>query len=278
MTQETPEQLRKAAEAFAMKAYQQMPHHRAYALPPQAKVLLGSLARAMFVKRQAKGRTDMDGKPPSAHKEFFGIVEALAKAGANILQARPNDPKPLPALWLSPLTGQPLGAPKGIGERSLLQKLDPDLLRLFDALEKEPYKVVQQMRSDEAKRTAMAAIEYGEGEHAVNPFRTNDQTQMANLFKHDPLLAQFCQAEAKDVELNLFGAQRDLTARGKLLKDPAAGPIVELAEKIHEQWRMEDKAVAAEEKAVAERKLAELTASETPQPARLASRARIGAE
>ena len=278
MTTETPEQLRKAAEAFAIKAYQQMKNHRAYALTPPDKILLGVLARAMFVRRQAEGRTDMDGKSPSAHKEFFGIVEALSKAGCNILQNRPTDPTPLPALWTNPLSGQPLPPPKGMSERSLLQKLDPELLRLFDALEKEPYRVVQQMREDEAKREAMTKIEYNESTHLANPFRRGDQTQMATLFKHDPMLAQFCQAEAKDVELNLFGAQRDLTMRSKLFKDPATATIVELAEKIHEQWRMEDKAAAATEKEAAERKLAELSAGDVPQPKRMAERARIGVE
>jgi hypothetical protein len=189
-----------------------------------------------------------------------------------------TDTKPLPALWVNPLTGQPLPPPKGVAERSLLQKTDPELLRLFDALENEPYQVVQQMRSDEAKREAMAAIEYDANTHEANPFRRGDQTEIANLFKHDPTLAQFCQAEAKDVELNLFGSTRDLTARGRLLKDPAASAIVELAEKIHEQWRMEDKAAAAQAKAAAEATLKQLAAQDAPQPERMAKRARLGAE
>ena len=229
----------------------------------------------MFVKRLAEGRSD---KEPSPWKEFFGIVEALSKAGVNILQARPNEPKPLPTPWLHPIIGQPLPPPKGMGERSLLQKLDPELLQMFDRLEKEPYQTVAKMREDEAKRQAMKAIEYNELTHQANPFRLNDQTDMANLFKHDPMLAQFCQQEARDVSLNLFGAQRDLTVRGKLLRDPAAGAVVELAEKIHEQWRMEDKASAAKAKEEAGAKLAELSAADAPAPPRMAARARIGAE
>jgi hypothetical protein len=92
------------------------------------------------------------------------------------------------------------------------------------------------------------------------------------------MLAQFCKAESEPVRLDLFGAQKDLTVRGRLTKDPAAATVVELAEKIEAQWRMEDKAQAAEAITAAERKLRELTANDTPEPARLASRARIGAE
>jgi hypothetical protein len=269
---------RESAQAFAIKAYEQMPHHRMYALNQPAKVALGVLARAMFVRRQAEGRSDMDGKPPSAHKEFFALVEALAKAGCNILQARPNESPAIPALWINPLTNRPLPAPKTPDERALLAKRDAELLRLFDALEKEPYRVVQQMREDEAKREAMTKIESNENTHLANPFCRNDESAKAELFKRDPMLAQFCQQEARPVELNLFGAQRDLTVRGKLTKDPAAATIVELAEKIHQQWRMEDKAAAADARAAAEAKLAELSASETPQPPRIAARAKVGIE
>jgi hypothetical protein len=171
-----------------------------------------------------------------------------------------------------------LPPPKGVGERSLLQKLDPDLLQWFDRLEKELYKAVAEMRQAEAQREAMSAIEYDESTHLANPFCRNDESAKAELFKRDPMLAQFCKAESEPVRLDLFGAQKDLTVRGRLTKDPAAATVVELAEKIEAQWRMEDKAQAAEAKTAAEKKLAELSASEPPEPLRLAQRARIGAE
>jgi hypothetical protein len=158
----TPQQLRKAARDFALKALQEIKTHRMYAMTPQAEIVLAALARAMFVRREAEGRRDGDGKSVSAHKEFFGIVEALSKAGCNIVQARPSDAPELPALWTNPLTGQPLDAPKGLAERTLLQQRDPELLRLFDALEKEPYQTVAKMRQAEAQRKAMAEIEYNE--------------------------------------------------------------------------------------------------------------------
>ena len=123
----------------------------------------------MFVKREAEGRKDGDGKSPSAHKEFFGIVEALARAGCNILQARPNEPKPIPALWTNPLTDNRCRRQKRPDERALLAKTDPDLLQWFDRLEKSPYQTVAKMREDEAKREAMAKIEYNEITHHREP-------------------------------------------------------------------------------------------------------------
>jgi len=273
--EDDPKQLRQAAKKFALEALTKMQNNRLYALTPQSEIVLSALARAMFEIRKAEGRHD---KEPNPWREFASVVEALSKAGCNVLQQRVTDPKPLPQVWRNPLNNEPLPPPKGVGERSLLQKLDPELLQMFDALEKEPYQTVHRLREAEASRQAMAKIEYSEITHQANPFRRGDQTEMARLVKHDPLLASFCQQEAKDVELNLFGAQRDLTARGKLLRDPAAAAIVELGEKIHEQWRMEDKAQAAEQMTAAEAKLKELAASETAVPPRMVGRARVGIE
>jgi hypothetical protein len=253
-----------------------MPTARTYALGTDAERTLTALLAAVFERRQIQGRAATD--EPVAQKEFMEFLTVLAGSGCNILQARPTDPKPLPAVWTNPLTGQPLPPPKGIAERSLLQKLDPELLRLFDELEKSPYQTVSEMREGEAKRQAMAAIKYDGNTHEANPFRRGEQTEMAALFKRDPLLASFCEQEARPVELNLFGAQRDLTVRGKLFKDPSASAIVELAEKIHEQWRMEDKAAAAEAKTAAEAQLKALAAQDEVEPPRLAARARVGAE
>jgi hypothetical protein len=253
-----------------------MPTARTYALTQDAERTLTALLASVFERRKMQNRPATD--EPVAQKEFMELVTTLARSGCNILQARPTDPKPLPALWTNPLTGKALGAPKGIAERSLLQKLDPELLRLFDQLEKSPYQTVAEMREDEARRQAMSAIKYDGTAHEANPFRRGEQSEMAALFKRDPMLAQFCQQEARPVELNLFGAQRDLTMRGRLTKDLSASAVVELAEKIHEQWRMEDKAAAADAKEAAEAKLAELSASETPQPPRIAQRAKVGAE
>ena len=175
-----------------------------YAMTPQAEIVLARLARAMFVKRETEGRKDGDGKSPSAHKEFFGIIEALSKAGCNILQARPNESPPLPGLGLNPLTGQPLPPPKGTDERTLLRSATLNFCAYLIGWRKSPYKTStkcarpkpseRQWRNSNMPNTRIA-----------NPWRRGDQTAMAELFKRDPLLASILPAEAKPVELNLFG-------------------------------------------------------------------------
>ena len=91
-------------------------------------------------------------------------------------------------------------------------------------------------------------------------------------------LPQFCQQEAKPVSLDLFGAQRDLTVRGKLTKDPEASAIVELAEKIDQQWRRKTKQQQQRQRKQRKRKLAELSASDAPAPPRMVARIRSGVE
>lgn len=68
----------------------------------------------------------------------------------------------------------------------------------------------------------------------------------------DPKLAEFYQREAKDVELPLFGKNRNETVVGKLSKDAGTAALVQVAARIHEDWLAQDKAVAQEQRAAAE--------------------------
>jgi len=134
-----------------------MPTARTYALGTDAERTLTALLAAVFERRKIQGRAATD--EPIAQKEFIEFITALHRAGINILQARPTDPKPLPALWTNPLTGQSLGAPKGLAERSLLQQRDPDLLQWFDRLEKSPYQTVAEYRERGSVGCALQSLE-----------------------------------------------------------------------------------------------------------------------
>jgi hypothetical protein len=92
---ETPQQLRLAAMQFGEEAYGKMRHHRLYATDEQNKIALGALTRAMFIRRIEEGRSGTDARP-TPWEEFFGIIDKLAAAGANVLQRRPGEPKPPP--------------------------------------------------------------------------------------------------------------------------------------------------------------------------------------
>src|SRR5438477_7468957 len=157
MTTETPQQLRKAALDFALKAYGQIKNHRSYALTPQSKAGLGALARAMFERRIAEGRDGMDAKPTS-WQEFFSIIEKLATAGANVLQKRPGDAPPTPKPWLDPVTGAALPNPwvtKDLKAQTILKQRDPALAEHYEATAKDVYGTLAKLQDAEAARTTM---------------------------------------------------------------------------------------------------------------------------
>jgi hypothetical protein len=263
---ETPQQLRKSALSFALEAYAKVKHNRAYALDEQGKVALGALARAMFIRRDGEGRSHMDAKP-SSWEEFFGIIDKLAAAGANVLQKRPGDPPPLPKVWRDPVTLQPLPNPfakntTDLKAQTILAQRDPELAAHYKAMAADPYGTLAKMQDETAARVTMEAIPYGESEHSVNVFRGNDQTAQALFIKNAPPgLVEFCKNEAKDVEIPLFGKMRNLTIEGQLAKDPAPFALMKVAQQIQDTWRSEDTRAAQEVRAAADaeiRRLAEV--------------------
>ena len=76
--------------------------------------------------------------------------------------------------------------------------------------------------------------------------------------KRDPLLAEFYQQEAKDVEIPIFGKNKNMTVAGKLAKDPSTAALVQLAQRIHENCLAEDKLAAQQQRAAAEETLKRL--------------------
>ena len=101
------------------------------------------------------------------------------------------------------------------------------------------------MRDAEAARSTLEAIPYGDTEHAVNPFRTDDQTGQAGFIKNaPPALVEFCRNEARDVEIPLFGKSRNLTIESRLAKDPATFALMKVAQQVRDTWAREDRAAA----------------------------------
>src|SRR5262249_12983687 len=121
---------RQASQNFALRAYEKVKGHRSYALTPEAKNTLAILGTALLQKRKAYARDDMDGTPV-AQKEVVEIVQKLSAGGFNLLQRRPGAPKPLPKPWTDPVTGRELPPPTDLRSKTLLRKVDPDLLAHF---------------------------------------------------------------------------------------------------------------------------------------------------
>ena len=261
-----PKKLRLSAMKFAEEAYSKVKNNRSYALTPQACVGLAALARAMFERRIAEGRSETDA-PPSTWQEFFGIIDKLAAAGANIIQKRPGDAKPPPKPWLDPVTGAALpnpwldaadNKPSNLKAQTILQQRDPELAEHYKAMAADPYGRLAALQDDEAARAATEAIPYGEKEHSVNPFRTNDLAEQSAFIRSSPALVTFFKNEAADVEIPLFGKNKNMTVEGRLAKDPAIFAFVKVAQQIRNTWAREDRASAQAKREEAEAEIKRL--------------------
>jgi hypothetical protein len=257
------ETTRSGATSFALEAYAKVKYGRPYAITPTSQLGLAAIAAAMLARRKAEGRSQ-PGAVPSPWQEFFGIVARLSQAGCNVLQARPGDAAPTPKPWLDPVTGEALPNPwdktsPDLRAQSILQKRDPDLAEHYRSVAEDPYGTIARMKDAEAARTALEQVPYGENEHAVNPFRSDDLRAQSALAKSaTPALTEFYKAEAKDVEVPFFGKSRNMTIEGRLAKDPTMAALVKVAQQIYETWRAQDKAEAQAEREQAEIKLKRL--------------------
>jgi hypothetical protein len=96
--------------------------------------------------------------------------------------------------------------------QTLLTQRDPELAAHYKAMAADPYGTLAKYHDAEAARVIMEQIPYGETEHSVNPFRTDDQTAQARFIKNAPPgVVEFCRNEAKPVEIPLFGKNKNLT-------------------------------------------------------------------
>jgi hypothetical protein len=238
----------------AREVYANIDGNRGYALTPTAVSDLGGLAAA-FIEA---GGSLATGEGTDNRKKFAAFLQRLGTYIPELFQDRPGDKKELPQVWRHLITNEPLPPPKGADERSLLQKYDPELLQWFDDMEKHPYQTVLEHREREAERQALIGIPYGAKEHETNPFRGNNVTEQSEFQKREPKLAEFFQREAKPVDLELFGRDRNLTLEGKLHRDTELAGIVRLARVIKKQWLDADRQAAAEAKAKVEAEIERL--------------------
>jgi hypothetical protein len=257
---------RQAAADFSLRAYDKTKGARPYALTAEARHTLAILARAMFERRTAEGRNDLDGKPPSSWQEFSDLIGVLNAAGCNLLQMRPSDPRPLPRVWIDPVTSESLPNPFARGSRnlkaqSLLQLHDPDLAAYYKAMAEDPYGTLIKLKAAETQRQSLASILYGQREHESNPFLGTNETAKGAFVKRDPLLAEFYAEEARPVGIEIFGKNKNQTVVGRLAKDPRTWGLVQRAAQIGSEWQDADKANALKQRAVAEEVLKRLEGS-----------------
>jgi hypothetical protein len=147
---------------------------------------------------------------------------------------------------------------KNLKAQSLLEQRDPALAAHFKAMADDAYGTIAKLMDAEAARRVVGSIPYTEKEHALNVFRGENQTARAEFTKRDPELAKFYEREARDVEIPIFGKNRNMTIEGRLVKDPSTAATVQVARRIHEQWNAEDVATAKQQRSEAEAALKRL--------------------
>ena len=168
----------------------------------------------------------------------------------------------MPKVWRDPVALEPLSNPfrtKDLKAQTVLQQRDPELAAHYKAMAADPYGTLAKMQDETAARVAMEAIPYGESEHAVNPFRTNDFSAQSAFIKNAPAgLVEFCKSEAKDVEVPIFGRNRNLTVEGQLAKDPAMLALMKTAQQIRDTWAREDRLAAQAKREAADAEIKRL--------------------
>ena len=83
--------------------------------------------------------------------------------------------------------------------------------------------------------------------------RANDLAAQSVFVKNAPPgMVEFCKNEAQDVEIPLFGRNRNLTVEGQLAREPAMFALMKTAQQVRDTWAREDRAAAEAQRAAAE--------------------------
>jgi hypothetical protein len=241
------------AIAFAMRVYAALKNNRGYALTERSKTALAAIGKAILDRRIAEGKSGS--AEPTHETEFTQIIQQLAAAGCNVLQQRPGDKKPLPKLWLDPVSGLPLPPPKTLDEKGVLARRDPELLAHFEAMKKAPYQTVATYLDQETEREAAATAVYNAETHATNPYRDKNYAAMTDLVRRDPATAKRYAAEALEVTIFKVGKGKNIDLMGALSRNPEQAAVIKNAVQILDDWRASDRRAAAEQAANAAQQL-----------------------
>jgi hypothetical protein len=247
----------------ALEAYRTLKHNRAYALTSDSQNVLAAFAAAIVQKRAAEDRTNSDN--PTVREEIVQLIQALSNSGCNVLQVRPSDAPPTPRPWVDPVSGEQLRNPFAKGSedlkaQSILERRDPALAKHLKSMAADPYGTIAALIDAEVERQSLSSVPYDESIHKLNPFAGDNKTLQSEFVRKDPMLAAFYREEAKPVEIPVFGARKNLTIEGRLIRDPQAAAVLRVAKAIQRQWLEADRQQAIEQRAAAQKEIERLQA------------------
>jgi hypothetical protein len=253
--------------------YAKLERNRSYALPNDAKRFLCWLWVAC---------ERLDRENPG--KLFESSLEQFADAGINCLQPRPPNELKAPEAWRDPWNN-PLPNPYATGDlqgQSLLAKRDPVLNEWFKKFAKSPYAAASEWADKQAAILKQRTAVYDSDTHTANVFAngTTNQTDIAAFHRNAPaeVIAR-CKWEAKPVTFPTAGKDFDLTQVSKISTIPHLSALWNAMNEQEREYVAHERVTLRQQQSEAAARLKALeAASGTPEPPRMAARARVGAE
>jgi hypothetical protein len=242
-------QLRSRALGRVLDALKHTKHARLYAVDDGVLVGLSSLVDVWS--------ETLEQQPTRA--EIVKFLESLKPFVPSLFQRRPEEPTPADLSKWKNEAGQlppnPFSkATLNLTEQTWLREHEPALAKFLEETAETgvTYFYLRKQRDEKAAREKIRAIEYGEREHADNPFRgKNISLQNEFLRRHGDAVANFYKHEAEsEVHLPWLGKQ-NLTEVSKIAaKAPALYEMIDKSIPLAQEWERDD--IVRGEKEIAE--------------------------
>jgi hypothetical protein len=161
---------------------------------------------------------------------FHHALEQLTDTcNINVLQPLPEKEPKVPPLWKDPWGGD-MENPFKTGDikaQTLILQRDPELGKWLQKYAKDPYGAQVELEDEKARVRRLRAFTYNDDTHAGNIFarKGTTETEKHRFIRDHAELVPILQREAAPVRFP-FGANFNLTAQGKMLKDPQLASLL----------------------------------------------------
>jgi hypothetical protein len=264
---------------IALRVFEKLPRARAYALGDAALEGLGAFCKAWH--EAGNSLSNIEGDDGKTGEDHFGeVLQELGAFEPSLFQPPPGEAPTLPEWPRHPLTGELMPNPfakesASLAAQSKLMARDPALAKAMKAAVENPWQYYFDLEEEKQKREHVAAVKYGEQDHARNPFvegKGGLDEQSEFVKRNDPVRVEIFKREAKPASLPFVPGNEDQTVRGKLYtKNPRLYQWTENARATCQRWHDERITAlkAAEAQARADREALEkqLQREQTKRPA-----------
>jgi hypothetical protein len=230
--------------------YRDMERNRLYASTPDSRRFMAWLWRSCA-----------ELEPENPAKLFKWSLETLAdECGINVLQPLPPNelepPEPGHDCFGDRL---PNPFPDDLQGQTILTQRNPRLATLYKKAAESPWKFWAEWQDEQAANTKSRAIKYDADAHAANVFCNGaNETDKAQFVRNaDKATVERCKWEARPIEFPI-GKSFNLTAQGKISRNPKLNGLVSAANNYEREWREGARAKARADIETAQKHLKEL--------------------